>query len=46
MVARNPLVIVDVAFTRAQEKLENWKANGATDFAMFRLEKAKICRLL
>ncbi len=39
-VARNELVIADVAYTRAQEKLESWKENGATDLVMFRLEKA------
>lgn len=29
-------------FSRAQEKLETWKDNGATDLAMFRLEKANL----
>jgi hypothetical protein len=32
--------MADVAFSRAQEKLENWKATGATDIVMSRLEKA------
>jgi hypothetical protein len=34
--------MTDVAHTRAQEKLENWKENGATDLVMFRLEKANL----
>ncbi len=34
--------MADVAYTRAQEKLENWKENGATDLVMFRLEKANL----
>ncbi len=29
-------------FSRAQEKLETWKDNGATDLAMFRLEKTNL----
>jgi hypothetical protein len=41
-VAKNQLVMADVAYTRAQEKLENWKENGATDLVMFRLEKANL----
>ncbi len=32
----------DAAYTRAQEKLENQKDDGAMDLVMFRLEKANL----
>jgi hypothetical protein len=32
-VTRNQLVMADVAFTRAEETLDHWKATGATDLA-------------
>jgi hypothetical protein len=41
-VARNQLVMADVAFTRAEERLDHWKATGATDLVMFRLEKSNL----
>jgi hypothetical protein len=34
-VSRNQLFMADVAYTRAEEKLDSWKEQGATDLVMF-----------
>jgi hypothetical protein len=41
-VARNQNIMADVAYTRAEEKLESWKAQGAKDLVMLQLENANL----
>jgi hypothetical protein len=38
--------MADVAHTRAEEKLDSWKEQGATDLVMFRLERANLTATL
>jgi hypothetical protein len=45
-VSRNQLIMTDVAYTRAEERPDSWKEQGATNLVMFRLERANLTAAL